>query len=115
MVGIGVKPGLSSPAYYEIEAGCLSKISFGVVTKLISIRKVLATEKIKGYDPGGTASYTPAHSIRNVNVPLGSHPLMAKYYQKVIGLSNLPKLKKSCEGSHESSWSFHRVLSIPSR
>ena len=103
MVGIGVKPGLSSPAYYEIEAGCLSKISFGVAAKLVSIRGVLPTEKIKGYDPGGTASYTPAHSIRNFSVPLGSHPLMAKYYQKVIGLSNLPKLKKSCGGFHENS------------
>lgn len=31
--------------------------------------------KIKGHDPGGTVSYTPAHSIRNFNVPTGSHPL----------------------------------------
>ena len=102
MVGISVKPGLSSPAYYEIEAGCLSKISFGVVTKLISIRKVLATEKIKGYDPGGTASYTPAHSIRNFNVPLGSHPLMPKSYQILIGLSNLPKKRMTHEDFHEN-------------
>ncbi|KKS02910.1 MAG: hypothetical protein UU64_C0007G0042 [candidate division WWE3 bacterium GW2011_GWF2_41_45] len=59
-------------------------------------------EKIKGYDPGGTASYTPAHSIRNFNVPLGSHPLMPKSYQILIGLSNLPKKRMTHEDFHEN-------------
>ncbi len=85
MVGINVKPELSSLGYYEIKHNLLSKT------------------KNKGYDPGGTASYTPAHSIRNFNVPLGSHPLMAESYQKLIGLSNLPKPEKKWRDFHEKT------------